>query len=102
MTKQELAQRMQAAQAWVPGKRIRIDFGGEGAILLDGEDQRVSEEDGAADTVIRMAWDDWRQLAAGELDPMTAFMTGRLRIEGDMGNAMQLAGVLSRLRAEQS
>ncbi len=102
MTKQELAQRMQDGQAWVPGKRIKIDFGSEGAILLDGAAQRVSEEDGAADTVVRIGWDDWRQMAAGELDPMTAFMSGRLSIEGDMSNAMQLGGVLSRLRAEQS
>jgi putative sterol carrier protein len=99
MTKQELARRMQQAKAWVPGKRIRIDFGDEGSILLDGEAQRVSEEeDGAADTVIGIAWDDWRQLAAGQLDPMSAFMSGRLRIEGDMSNAMQLGAVLSKLR----
>ena len=102
MTKQELARRMQDGQAWVPGKRIKIDFGSEGAILLDGDAQRVSEDDGAADTVVRIGWDDWRQMAAGQLDPMTAFMSGRLRIEGDMSSAMQLGGVLSRLRAEQS
>ena len=37
MTKQELVERMQQGQAWVPGKRVKIDFGGsEGAIMLDG------------------------------------------------------------------
>ncbi len=102
MTKQELATRMRDAQAWVPGKRIRIDFGKQGAILLDGEAQRVSEEDGEADTIIRIGWDEWRQLAAGQLDPMSAFMSGKLRVEGDLSNAMQLGGVLSKLRAEQS
>ncbi len=30
---------------------------------------------------------------------MTAFMTGKLRIEGDMSNAMQLQGVLAKLRS---
>jgi putative sterol carrier protein len=29
---------------------------------------------------------------------MTAFMTGKLKIEGDMGNAMQLQGLLQKLR----
>lgn len=93
---------MQAGRAWVPGKRIKLDFGDDGAILLDGEAQQVSDEDGAADTVIRIGWDNWRKLAAGELDPMAAFMTGKLRIDGDMSDAMQLGSVLSKLRAEQS
>ena len=37
MTKQELVERMQQGQAWIPGKRVKIDFGGDqGAITLDG------------------------------------------------------------------
>jgi putative sterol carrier protein len=98
MTKQELVSRMQEHQAWVPGKRVKLDFGGEGVILLDGAANQVSEDDGAADTTIKVSWDDWQQMAAGQLDGMTAFMTGKLRIEGDMSNAMQLQGVLAKLR----
>ena len=98
MTKQELVSRMQDGQAWVAGKRVKLDFGSEGVILLDGAAQQVSEEDGAADTTIKVSWDDWQSMAAGQLDGMTAFMTGKLRIEGDMSNAMQLQGVLAKLR----
>ncbi|HLO20935.1 MAG TPA: SCP2 sterol-binding domain-containing protein [Sphingomicrobium sp.] len=99
MTKQELVARMQENNAWVPGKRVKIDFGGDqGPVMLDGTAQRVSEEDGPADTTIRVGWDDWQQLAAGQLDGMTAFMMGKLRVEGDMSNAMQLQGVLSKLK----
>ncbi len=37
MTKQEMVARMQAGQAWIPGKRVKIDFGGdEGVVMLDG------------------------------------------------------------------
>jgi len=36
MTKQELVQRMQDNQAWVPGKKVKLDFGGDGVIMLDG------------------------------------------------------------------
>ena len=99
MTKQELVERMQQGQAWVPGKRVKIDFGGEqGAVMLDGAAQTVSEDDGAADTTIKVSWDDWEQLASGQMDGMTAFMMGKLKVEGDMSNAMQLQGVLSKLR----
>ena len=99
MTKQELVQRMQDGQAWIPGKRVKIDFGGEqGAIMLDGAAQQVSEHGGDAETTIKVGWDDWQQLSAGQLDGMTAFMMGKLKVEGDMSNAMQLQGVLAKLR----
>jgi len=99
MTKQELVERMQKGQAWIPGKRVKIDFGGDqGAIMLDGAGQQVSEEDGQADTTIKVGWDDWQQLASGQLDGMTAFMMGKLRVEGDMSNAMQLQGVFAKLK----
>ena len=99
MTKQELVAKMQEGQAWIPGKRVKLDFGGEGAVMLDGSAQQVSEDDGAADTTIKVGWDDWQAMAAGQLDGMTAFMTGKLKVEGDMSNAMQLQGVLAKLRS---
>src|SRR6476646_599092 len=100
MTKQELVERMQQGQAWVPGKRVKIDFGGsEGAIRLDGAAETVTEEDGAADTTIKIGWDDWQQMAAGQLDGMTAFMKGKIKVEGDMSNAMQLQGVLAKRKS---
>ena len=100
MTKQELVQRMQAGQAWVPGRRVKIDFGADqGVVMLDGAAEQVTEEDGTADTTIKVGWDDWQQLAAGQLDGMTAFMMGKLKVEGDMTNAMQLQGVLAKLRS---
>ena len=98
MTKQELVGKMQDNQAWVPGKTVKLDFGDQGVILLDGANSQVSENDGPADTTIKTSWDVWQKMAAGELDGMTAFMTGKLKIEGDMGNAMQLQGVLAKLR----
>ena len=98
MTKSELIAKMQDAGAWLPGKTVKIDFGDEGAILLDGQNNLVSENDGAADTTIKVSWDDWQALSSGQLDGMTAFMTGKLKVEGDMSNAMQLQGVLSKLR----
>ena len=99
MTKQELVAKMQEGNAWIPGKRVKLDFGDEGAIMLDGAASQVSEDSGDADTTIKVSWEDWQAMAAGQLDGMTAFMTGKLKVEGDMGNAMQLQGVLSKLRS---
>ncbi len=98
MTKTEMATRLNEAQAFLPGKRVKIDFGDEGVVMLDGTAQAVTEEDGAADTTIKITWEDWQALAGGSLDPMTAFMQGKLRVEGDMSNAMQLQGVLAKIK----
>ena len=99
MTKSEMAQRLGAANAWLPGKKVKLDFGSEGVVMLDGAAQQVTEVDGPADTTIRVAWSDWQDMADGRLDGMTAFMQGKLAVEGDMSNAMQLQGVLSKLRS---
>ena len=98
MTKTELAAKMQDAGAVLPGKTVKLDFGDQGTIMLDGVGNTVTEDDGAADTTIKIAWEDWQAMADGQLDGMTAFMTGKLKVEGDMSNAMQLQGVLSKLK----
>jgi putative sterol carrier protein len=99
MTKSEMAAKLNEAQAFLPGKRVKIDFGDEGVVMLDGNANAVTEEDGPADTVIRVAWSDWQDMSDGKLDGMTAFMQGKLKVEGDMSNAMQLQGVLAKLRS---
>ena len=98
MTKSELAAKMNEAGAWLPGKTVKLDFGDEGTVMLDGKAEAVSEDGGDADTTIKVAWDDWQAMTDGTLDGMTAFMTGKLKVEGDMSNAMQLQGLLSKLR----
>ena len=98
MTKSELTAKMQENSAWLPGKTVKLDFGDEGTILMDGKTETVTEDGGEADTTIKISWDDWQAMAAGQLDGMTAFMTGKLKVEGDMSNAMQLQGVLSKLK----
>ena len=98
MTKQELATKMQEAGAFLPGKKVKVDFGDNGVLMLDGVANAVTEGDGVADTTLKVSWDDWEALSSGQLDGMTAFMTGKLKVEGDMSNAMQLQGVLGKLK----
>ena len=99
MQKSEMAGKLNEANAFLPGKRVKIDFGDQGVVMLDGAAQQVTEEDGPADTTIKVAWADWEAMADGKLDGMTAFMQGKLKVEGDMSNAMQLQGVLAKLRS---
>ena len=99
MTKSEMAAALNEKSAWLPGKRVKLDFGSEGVVMLDGAASRVTEEDGNADTTIKVSWADWEAMSSGQLDGMTAFMQGKLKVEGDMSAAMQLQGVLGKLRS---
>jgi putative sterol carrier protein len=98
MTYDEILNRFQSAGVTVPGKKVKFDFGDQGKIYLDGTANKVSTEDAAADTTIKVKLDDFVAMAQGQLDPTAAFMQGKLRVEGDMGVAMQLQSVMAKLR----
>ena len=97
MTKDEMITKLNDVKAFIPNKRVKIDFGAEGAVMLDGVAGQASTDDGAADTTIKVEWADWQAMSSGQLDGMTAFMQGKLKVEGDMSNAMQLQSVLGKL-----
>ena len=79
------------------GAVVKWDFGDGTFLLLDASQvpNVVSNEDGEADCTLKISLDDFIAMTNGELDGTTAFMTGKLKIEGDMGIAMKLQGVLS-------
>jgi len=45
---------------------------------------------------VKTAAEDWYAVAIGELNPMQAFMTGRIKILGDMGLAMKMQTMFAR------
>jgi len=76
-------------------KSVKFDFDGEGAVWAQGKEAKVSDD--AADCVIAVSKDDFVALAKGELDPMMAFMSGKLKVSGDMSVAMGLQSVFSNM-----
>ena len=50
----------------------------------------VREGDGEADTRITASEDNFQRILSGEQNATSAYMTGKLKIKGDMGAAMKL------------
>jgi len=73
-------------------RRIKIDLQGAGAIIIDGANVTVGNGD--ADATISMTLDDFQDLVSGDLNPTMAFMTGKLKVDGDMSAAMALSQVI--------
>ena len=78
------------------GKTLKFDFKGEGFVYIDGGS--VTNEDKPADCTIVVSKDDFEKMATGQLDGTMAFMQGKLKINGDMSVAMQLAPLLASAR----
>ena len=88
-----LETRVDSAKAQGINASYLFDVTGAGAWKVDVEDSSgVKVTEGATDaaTTITIGEDDFTKLVDGELNPMTAFMTGKLKVKGDMGAAMKL------------
>ena len=53
---------------------------------------QVSNDTVEADCTIKINLDDFSKLISGDLNPMMAFMTGKMKVEGDKGIAMKMSG----------
>jgi putative sterol carrier protein len=78
----------------IEGMNNRYVFEIEGAgvwtvVVADGA-ITVTEGSGDADTTFSTSEENFEKIVAGEQNPTTAYMTGKLKIKGDMGAAMKL------------
>lgn len=85
-----------AAQRPALGNSLKFDLGGK-QIFIDGKGagNTVSTEDAAADCTIRISEEDFAALLKGELNPMGAFMSGKIKVDGDMSVALKLQSLLA-------
>ncbi len=71
----------------------QFNIEGEGSMVVDGDGAREGTTD--ADVTFNADADTYQEIFDGSLNPTSAFMSGRLTIDGDMGMAMKLAATLA-------
>jgi len=68
-------------------------IGDEGSVMIDSDGARAGDDD--ADVTLTAEADVFQSILEGDTNPTAAFMTGKLKVDGDMGMAMKLASTLA-------
>lgn len=93
MTLEQLQE--QASKAPAIGAKIKFVLDGN-AVMVDGtgNTNEVKAEDGEADCTITTTMETMQAVRDGDLNPMMAVMSGKIKISGDMGLAMKLQSLI--------
>jgi putative sterol carrier protein len=87
-----LESRVDSSKAAGTTATFRFEIDGAGTWTVDVDDGKVtvSENGGEADCTISTSSETFMKIARGEQNPTAAYMSGRLKIRGDIGQAMKL------------
>ena len=70
--------------------RFEIEDAGNWLVDVDDGKVTVTEDGGDADCTISTSSDTFVKIANGEQNATAAYMSGKLKVAGDMGQAMKL------------
>ena len=89
---QSLEGRVDASRTAGMSNSYLFDIEGSGRWTVDVDDGKVTVTEGGdgADCTISTSEENFLKMIRGEQNPTTAYMTGKLKVKGDMGAAMKL------------
>ena len=89
---ESLESRVDPAKAAGLTASYRFEIDGAGTWLVEVDDGKVSvtENGDDADTTISASAETFTKIANGEQNPTSAYMSGKLKVKGDIGQAMKL------------
>jgi putative sterol carrier protein len=75
---------------------LKFDCGEDGVIVLDGvsSPNTVSNTDTETDCTVTVSLENLQAMMDGQLNSVTGFMSGKLKVSGDMSVAMKLQRVV--------
>lgn len=71
----------------------KFEIEGEGSIIVDENGVRAGDDE--ADVTLTASAETFQGMIEGDVNPTAAFMTGKLKVDGAMGLAMQLGAALA-------
>ncbi|RXV70252.1 hypothetical protein C6W92_01030 [Roseovarius sp. A46] len=75
--------------------RARLEIADHGSVLLSEAGAEPGTSDAAADVVLGASDAVFRAILSGAQNPITAYMTGKLRVEGNVQRALKVSGILT-------
>ena len=89
---EQLPSRADASKTAGMNNTYVFDIDGAGAWTVAVRDGKVEVTEGAGsgDVTITVSEQNFQRIVSGEQNPTTAYMTGKLKVKGDMGAAMKL------------
>ena len=67
----------------------------ENVVFIDGNSGDISSDDNEATCIISTDADTMQSIMDGSSSPQAAFMTGKLKVSGDMSIALKVQSVIS-------
>jgi len=94
-----MTERFQADKAGDLDMIVQFDLSGDGggqwyASIKDGA---MSVDQGSADgpqATLKMDADDFALMSSGDLNPMMAFMSGKIKVDGDLNSVMKFQSLV--------
>jgi putative sterol carrier protein len=95
---ENMPQRFNAEKAGDMDATVQFDLAGDGGgqwyvVIADGA---AAVEQGTADNAtatLKMTASDYQDMVGGKLNPMAAFMSGKIKVEGDLNTIMKFQTV---------
>lgn len=84
------------------GKTVKFDLKGDGIVYVDATQvpNVVSQEDKDADCMVKISEANANKMLDGDLNLMAAYMTGKVKVNGDMELAMKVVQLIARRAKE--
>ena len=95
-----MAGRFQPSKAAGVNATVQYDITGDqggtwNAVIKDGACQVNSGAAASPNLTITMSSQDWLDMTSGKLSGQMAFMSGKLKLKGDMGLAMKIGSIFT-------
>lgn len=96
----QMASRFKADRAAGTNAVIQYDISGDGggtwhAVIKDGACTVAAGAGGNPTLTLQMSAQDWLDMTSGKQSGQMLFMSGKLKLKGDMGLAMKLGSMFS-------